>query len=112
MPPVLTSPVDRGVLRRITRLNVSIRHVHLSQRRNPLSRGGVRCDVYTDIPSRHLQLFRDNSTSGLTDTSFMLRVTAVPEPGGCLLLLLGLTGLLARAALGRRRFSTGLQGTS
>lgn len=65
----------------------------------------------TDIPSRHLQLFRDNSTSGLPNTSFMLRVTAVPEPGGFLLLSLGLTGVLVRVAFARRRLSTGLQST-
>jgi len=56
----------------------------------------------TDIPSRHLQLFRDSSTAGLTDTSFMLRVTAVPEPSSLVMLALGLIGVLAGAWYARR----------
>ncbi|MFZ5829324.1 MAG: PEP-CTERM sorting domain-containing protein [Planctomycetota bacterium] len=59
--------------------------------------------VNTDIPSRHLQLFRDTSTSGLPDTSFMLRVTTVPEPGGLVLLASGLIGVLAGVLVSRRR---------
>jgi hypothetical protein len=51
--------------------------------------------VNTDIPSRHLQLFRDSSTAGLPDNSFMLRVTMVPEPGSIVMLALGLAGMLA-----------------
>jgi hypothetical protein len=57
----------------------------------------------TDIPSRHLQLFRDNSTSGLPDTSFMLRVTMVPEPGGFVLLAFGVLGALAGVFVSRRQ---------
>jgi len=47
--------------------------------------------VNTDIPGRHLQLFRDNSTTGFPDNSFMLRVTVgsaeVPEPSSLIILM-------------------------
>lgn len=50
----------------------------------------------TDIPDKHLQLFRDGLASFPTDDGFLLRITLVPEPGTAALVGFGTLLLLAR----------------
>lgn len=50
----------------------------------------------TDIPDKHLQLFRDDLSPAAPDDGFLLRVTLVPEPGTAALVAFGALLLVAR----------------